>query len=92
MSLAERKSVAHGRSTVGGEDLAGDHVGCRVLEPTITAGGADSFTEPGEVSHRVFLSVRQVANAEIIPTDAIVPCEPWTAHSRLVVWLTGDWR
>jgi hypothetical protein len=73
-----------------GQPLPG--VGCRPLEPTVTAAGAQTFTEPGEVSNRIFLSVRTLATTEIIPTDGIVPCEPWTAHSRLVAWVTGDWR
>jgi hypothetical protein len=70
------------------------HVGCATSE-TAPAYDAAVFGEPGDVSDDLYRSIgqlEQVVTTEIISTDAIVPCEPWTGRPRLVAWLVGDWR
>ncbi|MGW2257889.1 hypothetical protein ACWEJP_11640 [Streptomyces sp. NPDC004749] len=36
-------------------------------------------------------AARQVVTAEVVDTDAIVPCDG-TPRARPVAWATGDWR
>ncbi|MFJ2431836.1 hypothetical protein ACIOWM_01340 [Streptomyces anulatus] len=34
----------------------------------------------------------QVATRDSVSTRVIAACDPYTAHPRLVAWITGDWR
>jgi hypothetical protein len=68
------------------------NVGCPTLEPATASEGPATFGEPGDVSSYLSLPARKVLTYEIVSTDAIVPCDPWTPRPRLVAWVTGDWR
>ncbi|MFJ1856508.1 hypothetical protein ACIOHA_04260 [Streptomyces anulatus] len=33
-----------------------------------------------------------VVTRDSVSTKVIAECDPYTAHPRLVAWITGDWR
>jgi hypothetical protein len=71
------------------------HVGCHTAEPATASEAPMAIGEPGDVSgdlSRVARDVGQAVTYNIVSTEAIVPCDPWTPHPRLVAWVTGDWR
>ncbi|WP_030742182.1 hypothetical protein [Streptomyces sp. NRRL F-5135] len=75
-----------------GQPLPG--VGCHAPEPTTALEGPDRIREPGDTFSDLSGAARtaqQVVTAEVVDTDAIVPCDG-TSHARLVAWATGDWR
>jgi len=70
------------------------YVGCSTSGPA-PAYEASVIGEPGDVSDDLYRSLgqlSQVATADFVSTEAIVPCEPWTGRPRLVAWVIGDWR
>ncbi|MEI7032878.1 hypothetical protein [Streptomyces pratensis] len=71
------------------------HVGCPTHEPVTASGGRATPGEPGDVTgdfDRVARDVGQLVTYDIVSTEAIVPCDPYTPRPRLVAWATGDWR
>lgn len=69
-------------------------VGCEE-ETTAASSVPVTIGEPGDVSgglSRVARDVGQVVTRDFVSTRVIVECDPYTAHPRLVAWITGDWR
>ncbi|MFI7287611.1 hypothetical protein ACIBRY_13340 [Streptomyces anulatus] len=70
------------------------HVGCEE-ETTAASSGRLTIGEPGDVSggfSRVARDVGQVVTRDFVSTRVIAECDPYTAHPRVVAWITGDWR
>lgn len=70
------------------------HVGC-VDEPAAVSAAPVTIGEPGDLSggfSRMARDVGQVVTHDFVATDAIVACDPYAPHPRLVAWVTGDWR
>ncbi|MFH9748924.1 hypothetical protein ACH4MN_31380 [Streptomyces anulatus] len=69
-------------------------VGCEE-ETTAASSVPVTIGEPGDVSgglSRMARDVGQVVTRDFVSTRVIAACDPYTAHPRLVAWITGDWR
>ncbi|MEU3705798.1 hypothetical protein AB0E82_26265 [Streptomyces anulatus] len=69
-------------------------VGCEE-ETTAASSVPVTIGEPGDVSgglNRVARDVGQVVTRDFVSTRVIAACDPYTAHPRLMAWITGDWR
>ncbi|MDQ0986605.1 hypothetical protein [Streptomyces sp. V2I9] len=70
------------------------HVGCEE-ESTAASSVPVTIGEPGDVSDdftRTARDVGQFVTHDLVSTEALVACDPYTARPRLVAWATGDWR
>ncbi|MEV7653563.1 hypothetical protein AB0O39_05245 [Streptomyces anulatus] len=69
-------------------------VGCEE-ETAVASSVPVAIGEPGDIGSglsRVARDVGQVVTRDFVSTRAIAECDPYTAHPRLVAWITGDWR
>ncbi|QSS92772.1 hypothetical protein [Streptomyces sp. M54] len=70
------------------------HVGCAEEAPAASA-ALVTVEEPGDLSggfDRVVSDFGQAVTRDVVPADAVVACDPYTARPRLMAWVIGDWR